>query len=310
MPFTDGRRETLEPQLLSHVDYLNPYSSRTSFDLFFYEHVKAYTSRSLTLDSDGLNAFEGIIKSGNTKSFWGIVSYRLNSELGFAIGLAWSGLNKPPRGRPIRRREGFLTWSWVSLVDRIETPTRAIGSRRNILACSAFYAENEIGHRERIADIYKRTPGSGALLFSNFGKALFIKANITQVHLIRSKQAGFYTVHASRSHFASVWGPLTSPVRVKEVKVRIDDDAGLLSSIESYSWSAVQLFGKDKKIRPGLTESEHHWMLVDEREPIARRIGIITPVYNHERRVGEHRHVQRSWIKNERFESAKEINQN
>ena len=150
--------------------------------------------------------------------FWGIVSYRSNnSELAFAIGLTWSGSREPPGGGPIRRRKGFPTWSWVSLVDRIEN---GIGHIRFLAGagCSTFYVED--GNRQRVglSDIYKRTAGSGALLFSNFGKALLIEANITQVHLLWSDRAGVCSVHAPKSPFRSETGASSSPLRVKEVK--------------------------------------------------------------------------------------------
>ena len=264
-------RETLGPTLLSYADHLTGYRSVSS-EFFFNEHVKAYTSRSLTLDSDGLNAFEGIIKSGNTKSFWGIVSYPSDhSELGFAFGLAWYGLREPPGGGSVRRREGFPTWSWVSLVDRIQN---AVKLRDTVVRCSTFYVEDENGQRVGIAGIYKRTAGSGALLFSNFGKALLIEANITQVHLLWSKRAGFCSVHAPKSPFRSETGSSSSPLRVIHTEARIDvEDAGLLSDIESRPWSAVQLVWGSL----GAAADSGYWMLVDEREPIAHRIGIISP---------------------------------
>ena len=278
-PPHDIHREILEPKLLSYADYLDAYRRSASERLFFYEHINAYTRRSLTLDSDGLNAFEGIIKSGDTKSFWGIVSYRSNhSKLGFAVGLAWSGSRKPPGGGPIRRREGFPTWSWVSLVDRIENAVRATGSCDSLDGCSTFYVEDENGGRIGIADIYKRTAGSGALVFSNFRKTLFIEANITQVRLLWSKKAGVCSVHASKSPFHSETTPSSLPLKVIDVMAWIDDkDAGLLSDIESRPWHAVQLFWRERKVGADLVQFGC-WMLVDEHGPVAYRIGIIAPV--------------------------------
>ena len=54
----DVYRETLGPKFLNYADCLEGYRLSGSSESFFYEHIKAYTSRSLTLDSDGLNAFE------------------------------------------------------------------------------------------------------------------------------------------------------------------------------------------------------------------------------------------------------------
>ena len=106
--------ETLEPKLLNYADYLDETSRLDIPECFFYDHVRAYTSRSLTLDSDGLNAFEGILKSWDTKSFWGIISYRSSdrkpehSELGFAVGLAWFGLRKALEEVPYIDAKAFL----------------------------------------------------------------------------------------------------------------------------------------------------------------------------------------------------------
>ena len=278
LSLSDVDRETLEPSLLSYADYLDSWRRTLSPELFFYDHVMAYTNRSLTLDSDGLNAFEGIIKSRNTKSIWGIVSYCSNhSELGFAVGLAWSGARKPPGGGPVRRREGFPTWSWVSLVDQICHNLRGIGNRTPA-GCSAYYVEDEHGQRIGIADIYKRTVGSGALLFSNLGKALFIEGSVTQVNLLWSKKPGFYSVHAPKSPFRSETCPSSWSLRVSEIMAWIDEeDAGLLSNIESHPWSAVQLFWRGRKEGSQIVRCEY-WILVDERESVARRIGIIVPL--------------------------------
>ena len=273
--------ETLEPNLLNYADYLDETSRLKLPECIIYDHVRAYASRSLTLDSDGLNAFEGILKSWDTKSFWGIISYPSSdrfwsehSELGFALGLAWFGLKKAPRGGPVHRREGFPTWSWVSLVDQIEHIVRNFWVPSPPIGCSTFYVEDENGQRVGIADIYKRTAGSGALLFSNFGKSLFIEAKITQVLLVRSREARVCFVHASNASFRSKTGLSSSRLRVMDVRVLIDeDDAGVLSNIESHPWNAVQLFWKEG--------GEHLcWMLVDESEPIAHRIGITTPWYD------------------------------
>ena len=276
---SDGDQETLEPQLSSHADYLHSWkrADSDSPELFFYDHVKAYTSRSLTLDSDGLNAFKGIIKSRNVKSIWAIISYCSNhSELGFAVRLAWLGVREPPGGGPVRRREGFPTWSWVSLVDQISHIVRGIGDSTPA-GCSTFYVEDEHGQRIGIADIYKRTAGSGALLFSNFGKALFIEGNITQVNLRWTSKAGVCSVHAPERPFSSEWGPPYESLRVRSLAWIDEEDAGRLLNIESHPWSAVQLFWKGQKVG-SQSAIFGYWMLVDERESVAHHIGIIARI--------------------------------
>ena len=299
-------QETLEPTLLSYADYLDVERSPTSPERFFSDHINAYTSRSLTFDSDGLNAFEGIIKSGHTKSLWGIVSYCSDlSELGFAVGLAWFGIRDPPGGGPIRRREGFPTWSWVSLVDRIENAVKAVGMRRNVAGSSTFYVEDQNGQRVGVADFYQRISGSGALLYSNLGKALFIEAKIVQVRLLWSKKAGICSVHTSNSLFRNETGRSSSPLRVKGVRALIDDEnAGLESNIESHPWSAVLLFWKEGA---EFAQSEDYWMLVDEREPIAHRIGLIAPVSQEGLWLGEDMRQERQLIRMEDLEAQNRV---
>ena len=279
--------EILEPNLLNHADYIDETSRLDLPQCLLYDHVREYTSRSLTLESDGLNAFEGILKSWETKSFWGIISYHSpdrsgfcpeHSELGFALGLAWFDLSKAPGGGPVHRREGFPTWSWVSLVDQIEHTVRNTWVLYPPIGCSTFYVEDENGQRVGIADMYKRTAGSGALLFSKFGKSLFIEANITQVLLQRSREDRGCFVHASNASFRSKTGLSSSRLSVTDVRVVIDeDDAGTLSNIESHPWNAVQLFWEEGE-KPIVGRLKEYWMLVDESEPIAHRIGIVSRI--------------------------------
>ena len=299
-------QETLEPTLLGYADYLDVHRRPNDPDLFFCEHINAYTSRSLTLDSDGLNAFEGIIKSGHTKSIWGIVSYYSDlSELGFAVGLAWFGIRDPPGGGPIRRRVGFPTWSWVSLVDRIESAVKAVGTRNNLAGCSTFYVEDKSGQRLGIGDFYQSIPGSGALLYSDFGKALFIEANITQVRLVWSKKANIFSVHTSKCLFPNETGQSSSPLRVKDVRALIDDeDPGHQLNIESRSWSAVQLFWKE---RAEFAQYEDYWMLVDEREAIAHRIGLIAPVSQEGLWLNKDMRAEKQLIRMEDLEAQRRV---
>ena len=303
---SDQYQETLEPTLLGYADYLDVHRRPNDPDLFFRDHINAYTSRSLTFDSDGLNAFEGIIKFGHTKSVWGIVSYCSDvSELGFAVGLAWFGTRDPPGGGPLRRRACFPTWSWVSLVDRIESAVKAVGKRDNLAGCSTFYVEDTSGQRLGIADFYQSIPGSGALLYSNFGKALFIEANITQVRLVWSKKAGVCSVHTSKSPLPNETGQVSLPLRVEGVRALIDDEeAGHELNIESHAWSAVQLFWKE---RAEFGQYEEYWMLVDEREPIAHRIGLITPVSQEGLWLNEAMRAERQLIKMEDLEAQRRV---
>lgn len=74
----------------------------------FQELLKAYRSKSLSQESDTLNAFSGILAALTDQSGWSFVSGLPEQHLEF--GLLWM----PKDSRPSRRIEGFPTWSWAA----------------------------------------------------------------------------------------------------------------------------------------------------------------------------------------------------
>ncbi|CAM1501778.1 Fc.00g037620.m01.CDS01 [Cosmosporella sp. VM-42] len=101
------------------------YDQPTSGLGFFQRHATMYLSRSLTYDSDALNAFLGILGRSKFPSYWGIpLVFGLGSDRGavdepgktctplsaFIRGLVWfAGQSNHPR------RDTAPSWSWVSL---------------------------------------------------------------------------------------------------------------------------------------------------------------------------------------------------
>jgi hypothetical protein len=86
-----------------------------------YRHLKEYTSRSPTFDSDALNAFKGIISAGRLYAYYGLsVSGTLFTDAAFGSALSWRSTRFSPRREATRHRFGFPAWSWTSLISQIE----------------------------------------------------------------------------------------------------------------------------------------------------------------------------------------------
>jgi hypothetical protein len=87
----------------------------------FTNHITEYSGRSLTYETDGLNAFRGILSRSPIHSFYGIPIDPDNQygctdyNVGFAKGLWWT-----PRDRHLRRRSLFPTWTWVGWTGAVE----------------------------------------------------------------------------------------------------------------------------------------------------------------------------------------------
>jgi Heterokaryon incompatibility protein (HET) len=91
----------------------------------FMNHVSQYSSRRLTYETDALDAFRGSLARQEYCTYYGVpicFDYdRLTEDdfnacdLGFARGLCWTPSYElsPQVSTPLRRREGFPSWSWV-----------------------------------------------------------------------------------------------------------------------------------------------------------------------------------------------------
>ena len=259
------------------------YAEQLHFDMgdhvhpYFYEHIKEYTSRSLSFDADALNAFKGIIASYKEYTYWGLPLTAgfatakvtaATSELAFAHSLAWVGRRYPPQGVPIRRRKDFPTWSWTSLVDLIETgDIQLYMLDANYVKCSSFYIQDEDNKWCTISDVFKRSlKDSESLMIPEHSKALLVEALVTQVWLRKTEVEGTCSVHVSNDH-THAQAALGSSVPSIYAEALIDGgDEELSAKLMWQPWYAVQLFWAG-----GLSS----WMLVDRCDPVAQRIGLI-----------------------------------
>ena len=99
--------------LLGHR--LRTDSESTNFDSF-YRHLGGYTARSLTLESDIVNAFTGVL----TALYDGDLGIYGLPEPDFDRAVLWhvrTGLSTSAGGK-----DSFPSWSWASAGSRVTAP--------------------------------------------------------------------------------------------------------------------------------------------------------------------------------------------
>ena len=106
-------------------------SQQTSIAEGFWRDRLAFSCRTLTYESDVLDAFRGILNRSQFYTFWGVPIVPLNATMdphtGFALGLLWTRIPHWAiqrhlifhKDRPRIRRANFPTWSWTGLIGAI-----------------------------------------------------------------------------------------------------------------------------------------------------------------------------------------------
>lgn len=168
------------------------------------------------------------------------------------------GRNVPPKGEKLRRRGGFPTWSWTSLVDQIKMcPPKPQGG--NNFTLSRFYVDD--GSKPTpIRVLLERALESSCLTIPEHGPIIVVEGRVAEVCL---RATNFGSSDGVYAH-----APLIEkPLRRLRGRVRIDDDdPDILSRIGHQTWQAVELMSND---------GYGAWMLIDIHSQSARRIGII-----------------------------------
>ena len=105
------------------------------------DHLSEYTSRSLSYDTDGLNAFKGFLAQDRHCSYWGI-PFRVYARgwldkiihIRFIGALFWRIRHHDLATRPRARRAGFPSWCWASIPAQIELGERVVDERTRYAA--------------------------------------------------------------------------------------------------------------------------------------------------------------------------------
>ena len=253
-----GKNATIRgAHLLSYEAHISTGVGGTVFpdpDLSFWTHLAEYTRRALSWDSDALNAFRGVISAKGFLTYWGIPIEKYKAscpELNLVRGLNWRRGTQVPQGDRVRRREGFPTWSWASVVGQIVGyPHYCV---RNQVATVRLSDEFERAWREHRADHFE---GS---------KVLWITGNVFRVRLCSSSTRSVYEVFPQRRAVLPP-GTALSPPTVRFGLAYIDCEDELLSQkLETEVWDALQL----------VDGFACHWLLLDRKGDAARRVGII-----------------------------------
>ncbi|KAJ9606801.1 hypothetical protein H2200_008811 [Cladophialophora chaetospira] len=174
-------------------------------DLEITEDVREYTVRDLLLDSDFLNAFNGVLRRSNLFSLRGVVSLPQGDPLsvaslerGFAFGLFWMGQDRSfarTEGTPrTSRRPGFPTWSWLSsrgVVDMTWSNPRDFVSDFSGVDIHASFSLKNGESSKPLTSFWLATPdhdiGSNALGLKD-GQDLQITSYLMKVRFIRPTQ--------------------------------------------------------------------------------------------------------------------------
>ncbi|KAL9114913.1 MAG: hypothetical protein Q9227_001156 [Pyrenula ochraceoflavens] len=131
---------------VGHFPFHASYVNSTTLDSMFAESsfpplgdllgdLQTFSRRHLTYEQDVLDAFRGILARSDYITVWGvpIIGRKIEADpsAGFAIGLAWRKRQRyeikfdsyPKSHVPAswKRRAGFPTWSWTSVIGEIYT---------------------------------------------------------------------------------------------------------------------------------------------------------------------------------------------
>lgn len=113
----------------------------------FDELFREYKTRQMTMDSDSLNAFKGILNRSGYRSWWGVPFCERGAECsipppnGLMRGLLWHQEHRPGH---CKRRAGFPSWSWActnSTDVQLEVPRSLSRGFTRIYADQVFTGE-------------------------------------------------------------------------------------------------------------------------------------------------------------------------
>jgi hypothetical protein len=258
----------------------------------FSDHLRQYTSRHLTLDSDALNAFRGFLARSKFWTYYGIpiapidsstfIKTRIELDIGFARGLFWL-----PQGRggwrfkSLSRRSSFPSWSWAGWKGAVEYPGvygPAGGQKGGLMAgdrknCdTTFWAEDHDGNLVTLEKLCSSSNQNRSILELSY----YIHVDAWTFSLwfqpwqSRGENLIVCECHLDRAHH----GILEYQHRWEDVilceSVLVNE--AYYDRLVSKPWTCILLFNGVNQDNKRL----HNLLVVDWNGDVAHRIGVIT----------------------------------
>ena len=262
----DPSRETLEPapMTLKHqVEFRIAYKPRPTIS----QHVREYTSRSLSYPIDGLRAFQGMLARLAHHSYWGIllVSHlkkqdpvhwgREECTRGFVLGLQWKCIG-PIRGETvIACRAGLPTWCWASVVGEIICPDN-VWARPWKQETAAVLIEDFDGCTQDIFCLVESNIGEG-LVIKEQRRYLHITAFVSRVTMNLAPEEVPSGMYRAQLKFGS------SDDYTADLHIDMFTDTSPIARLEQEHWDVLDLVEKQD------------WLIMEWKDDIAYRVGII-----------------------------------
>lgn len=194
---------SLSPAILSLSQYEGDHTKNGTRVLVpIMLHVAEYTKRSLTYESDAIDAFKGILSRYVPKAVFGIPVFASddskcsNSNIGFLLGLLWSRRKLDTGRDTVSRRKDFPTWSWASIdapigYDLIQSqpflfPSNQI-SPRYLEAIARMDVKDESGALKPVHHALQAVPHLDELPMF---QTLYIEADILSIESVRHPYDG------------------------------------------------------------------------------------------------------------------------
>ena len=214
----DPSHEALDPSLMkleSQLDFKITRWKRPELG----DHLSEYTSRSLSYDTDGLNAFKGFLAKDVHYSYWGIpfrlyddssshINKNKTLQVRFIAALFWRVRHRDlSRRRPSARRPGFPSWSWASVSCQIQllehvddeyngsyvqnakvwivensSSSSGAGEGSKLLALDELSQQNHGAHQDQAEE---EDAGGGRIIPEYLGNLLRVEIEIARVRLTR-----------------------------------------------------------------------------------------------------------------------------
>ena len=181
------------------------------------------------------------------------------------LGLSWYGSKRSPLAGPLRRRKGFPTWSWASLVNQIETGLSGFTNWVPSGRIEKIEVEDVTGQRLSFDEISRHAQRNHNFVMREYGKALIIKAPIVERVRLRECDGHSCIVYAQKRT------PGLPAIELPEARAWIDEGVGSLPNVYARSWTALRLYEKDETF-------ESAWIILDTYESVSYRVGLIRDI--------------------------------